>query len=137
MIKTTLFCSFFCLLSIHFSFAQDCADAGPDRFVCGFDADLIANPPGGYWTTICNPESNLVMMDSMFPGGVRVRVTACGEYEFVYHMDQGNCISTDTIKLMFENRNFRLQETEHTISLSYQANPCHSDPPDSCGPIRV
>ncbi|MBK7811672.1 MAG: gliding motility-associated C-terminal domain-containing protein [Saprospiraceae bacterium] len=137
MLKTTLFCSLFCFLSLHFSFAQDCADAGSDRFVCGFDADLIANPPGGYWTTICNPESNLVMVDSMFPGGVRVRVTACGEYEFVYHIDQGNCISTDTIKLMFENRNFRLQETQHTISLSYQANPCHTDPTDSCGPIRV
>ncbi|MBK9272039.1 MAG: gliding motility-associated C-terminal domain-containing protein [Saprospiraceae bacterium] len=117
--------------------AQDCADAGEDRLVCGYDADLIGSPPGGFWTFNCNDSRQLISLDSMFPGGIRVRVTACGEYSFVYHIDQGNCISTDTIQIQFENRNFRLQETEHTISLNYQSTPCHVSPTDSCGPIRV
>lgn len=125
------------LLTYPVLHAQDCADAGPDSTICGFDLDLVGNPPGGYWTHLCDPGGQLVKIDSMFPGGIRIRVTGCGSYHFIYHIDQAPCISEDTVEIRFENRNFRIQQTQYEISLGYPNNPCHTDPKDSCGPVRV
>jgi hypothetical protein len=75
MPKAVFLLLLFPLLWISRLDAQDCADAGPDSTVCGFDLDLVGNPPGGYWTHVCAPGGQLVKIDSMFPGGIRIRVT--------------------------------------------------------------
>ncbi len=124
------------LLNFFQSIFSQCADAGSDTIVCGFNYRLVGLPSSGHWTYLCNGFSEPVALDSITQDSLNVKVGTCGVYTFIYHLNEGSCISSDTVTIAFENTSFRTKEISYNINLFYPSSNCNKSPADVCGNVR-
>ncbi len=132
ILQTILLINFY-----HFVHAQNCAYAGRDTLICGFNYQLIGLPTGGSWTYLCEGDKNPIVLDTSIRDSARIKVAVCGSYSFIYSVVSDSCISTDTVVIDFESTAFRLEEINFKLKLDYPVTNCQPSPIDSCGSIRV
>lgn len=116
---------------------SQCADAGKDTIVCGFNYQLVGSPANGHWTYLCNAFSEPVVLDSITQDSLNIKIGKCGIYIFVYHVNLGPCISSDTVVIGFENTSFRMEEINYKMRIYYPSISCPKGTKDSCGSKRI
>ncbi|NOT37947.1 MAG: T9SS type B sorting domain-containing protein [Saprospiraceae bacterium] len=115
---------------------SQCANAGNDSLICGFNYTLVGTPSNGHWSYVCDSLSETVSVDSLSQDSLKVKVGVCGSYVFVYHVNSGTCISSDTVVVKFENTSFRSDEVSYKMRIYYPSNTCINGTEDSCGSRR-
>ena len=115
-----------------------CADAGRDTLICGYRYGMIGSPPGGTWSYLCSDSTKWVELGATAMNGLAVAIVErCGEYDFIYTIDEPGCTDTDTISISFEDPSTQVRTFSYEFDIQYGGHSCPGVPYDSCGHIRV
>lgn len=136
-IRIFIICSLAIICFLNQKIEAQCAFAGNDTTICGFEYLLIGTPSNGHWTYFCNNLSKPVVLDSLSQDTLNIKVGGCGKYFFIYHVDIGSCISADTVIISFENSSFSNKDIDYKVNIYYPFGICPSPIVENCGNVRT
>jgi len=125
------------LVCIQQGYSQ-CANAGRDTIICGYNTGLRGSPIGGTWSFLCSDSLSFIELSSTSPQGIAgVTVPSCATYQFVYSVDQMGCVDSDTVTLSFEDPSNQTRKFSYDIELTYGAHNCPELREDTCSNVRI